>query len=134
MWPKSIKRRISYNNNNMEECGLALFIYFPLLPRLMYVSRADFLFLLKILYLFLYMDVIFRLSGGNGSCPPLFGAGWPISCDLLLIVRPGPGPYKVCPVKKKERQEGICLNITRERISADFLSRTDQISRVTQKT
>lgn len=74
----------------MEECGLALFdlfIYFSLLSRLMYVSRAAALFfflLLIFIYLFLYMDAIFRLSGGNGSCPPLFGAGpYLVICFLL---------------------------------------------------
>ena len=57
---------------------------------LMYVSRSLFFyfiifcfFFVFFIYTYLYMDMIFRLSAGDGSCPPLFG--WRISCDLLLL-------------------------------------------------
>lgn len=74
----------------MEECGLALFdlfIYFSLLSRLMYVSRAAALFFFFFSFLYIYFYTWMRYldcRGGNGSCPPLFGAGpYLVICFLL---------------------------------------------------
>jgi hypothetical protein len=89
------------------------------------------------------MDAIFRLSGGQRKLSaPLWG--WPISCDLLLIVScDDRGPIKCVQSKKekKKRQEGISLSLSPMSkynswacFGRLFLSRTDQISRVTQKT
>lgn len=85
-----------------------------------------FSFFFSFLYLFLYMDAIFRLSGGQRKLSaPLWG--WPISCDLLLIVScDDRGPIKCVQSKKKKARRHLsppslqCLNITRERVSADF--------------
>jgi hypothetical protein len=60
------------------------------------------------------MDAIFRLSGGQRKLSaPLWG--WPISCDLLLIVScDDRGPIKCVQSKKekKKRQEGISLSLS----------------------
>lgn len=77
------------------------------------------------IYFYTWMRYLDCRGGQRKLSAPLWG--WPISCDLLLIVScDDRGPIKCVQSKKKKARRHLsppslqCLNITRERVSADF--------------